>query len=278
MSPTPPALPRSVAFVGGGNMARSLIGGLVGRLAPSAIRVADPSPTTRGALAEDFGVVVHEDNAAAAGDAEAWVLAVKPQAMRAVCEGLRAQAAATRPLVVSVAAGITTARLDRWLGGGQRIVRVMPNTPALLGAGASGLYATPEVDAAGRGQAEALMAATGRIAWVPDEAQMDAVTAVSGSGPAYFFLLAEAMTDAGIAEGLDPETARALVVQTALGAARMLAESGETAATLRERVTSPNGTTQAALEAFERGGFRDLVRAAVGAAARRGGELAAAND
>ena len=269
----------SVAFIGGGNMARSLVGGLIaGGRAPASIRVADPVEALRAALAADFGIAVHPDAAAAADGAGTWVLAVKPQVMASVCEALAPLARAQRPLVVSIAAGIPTARIAAWLGGDAAVVRTMPNTPALLGAGATGLFATPRVDAAGRDAAETLMRAAGLTAWIDDEALMDAVTAVSGSGPAYVFLLAEALQAAGEAEGLPADTARALATQTLLGASRMLAESGEAAATLRQRVTSPNGTTQAALEAFEAGGFRALVRDAVGAAARRGRELAAAGD
>lgn len=272
-------MPAKIAFIGGGNMARALIGGLVDRGVPAArIAVSDPNPDTRAALAGERGVSAHERNDEAAADADVWLLAVKPQAMRAVCEGLATMAQARSPLVVSIAAGITTAQLDRWLGGGQAIVRCMPNTPALLGAGATGLHANARVDQTRRALAEALLGAVGDTVWIQDEPRMDAVTAVSGSGPAYVFLLAEAMEAAGIAQGLPPEAARALTLQTILGAARMLTGSGEPAATLRQRVTSPGGTTQAALETFEAGGFRALVADAIAAATRRGGELSRAND
>jgi pyrroline-5-carboxylate reductase len=265
-----------IVFIGGGNMARSLIGGLVARgHAPEALRVAEPVDALREALAADFGVRVRRTGTEAADGAGTWLLAVKPQVMRGVCESLAPLAQAQRPLVVSIAAGITTAQIDQWLGGGQAVVRSMPNTPALLGAGATGLYANPQVSPAQRQAAETLMQAAGITAWIPDESLMDAVTAVSGSGPAYAFLLAEAMQAAGEAQGLTPETARVLVLQTILGAARMLSESGEAAAVLRQRVTSPGGTTQAALETFEAGGFRQLVDQAIAAATRRGRELAA---
>lgn len=265
-----------VAFIGGGNMARSLIGGLVAGGRPAAsIRVAEPVDALRDALAADFGVAVFATATEAARDAGTWVMAVKPQVMAGVCAELAPLARAQSPLVVSIAAGIPTARLETWLGGDVDVVRTMPNTPALLGAGATGLFATARVDAPRRAFAQSLLQAAGLTAWIDDEAQMDAVTALSGSGPAYVFLLAEAMQAAGEAEGLPPATARALATQTLLGAARMLAESGEDAATLRQRVTSPKGTTQAALDAFEAGGFRALVRAAIGAATRRGRELAA---
>jgi pyrroline-5-carboxylate reductase len=269
----------SIVFIGGGNMARSLIGGLVARgRAATSLRVAEPVPALRDALAADFGVTTLPTAREAADHAATWVLAVKPQVLREVCESLASLAQAQRPLVVSIAAGITTAQIDRWLGGGQAVVRTMPNTPALLGAGATGLYANPAVASDQRQAAETLMQATGITAWIPDEALMDAVTAVSGSGPAYVFLLAEAMQAAGEAQGLAPDTARRLVVQTLLGASRMLDQSGDAAAVLRQRVTSPGGTTQAAIESFEAGGFRALVDQAIAAATRRGRELAAGNE
>ena len=269
----------TVAFIGGGNMARSLIGGLVARgTAAGAIRVAEPVEVLRTGLASDFGVVTTDDNAQAARGAGLWVLAVKPQVLRAVCEALAPIAQAERPMVVSIAAGITVGQLQRWLGGGVAVVRTMPNTPALLGAGVTGLFASPEVPADGRTRAQALLEACGRTVWIADEAQMDAVTAASGSGPAYIFLLAEAMEAAAIAEGLPADAAATLVRQTVLGAARMLTESGEDPAELRRRVTSPGGTTQAAVETFEAGGLRALVADAIHNATVRGRELSAAND
>jgi pyrroline-5-carboxylate reductase len=269
----------SIAFIGGGNMARSLVGGLVARGTPGdAIRIAEPGDALRDALARDFGARGFSDGSDAAAGASTWVLAVKPQVMRAVCEALAPQAQATRPLVISIAAGITAAQLERWLGGGIAVVRCMPNTPALLGAGVTGLFANDRVDASGRDAAQALLAAAGATAWIGDEALMDAVTAVSGSGPAYVFLLAEAMQSAALAEGLPADAARTLVLQTILGAARMLTEGDVDATELRRRVTSPNGTTQAAIESFEAGGFRELVARAIRAATVRGRELAAAND
>lgn len=269
----------TVAFIGGGNMARSLVGGLVARgHAPDAIHVADPVAAARDALAANFGVHVHATGAEAVADAGTWVFAVKPQVMRDVCASLAGQAQSARPLVVSIAAGITSTQLDRWLGGGLPVVRTMPNTPALLGAGVTGLYANDAVDDAGRARADALLSAAGETVWIADEGVMDAVTAVSGSGPAYVFLLAEAMQAAGEAEGLPPDAARTLTLQTLLGASRMLVEGDADATELRRRVTSPNGTTQAAIETFEAGGFRDLVRRAIHAARERGHALSAAND
>ncbi len=269
----------TIAFIGGGNMARSLIGGLIARGAVAAdIRVSEPVDVLRDALARDFGVGVGADNAVAASGAGLWLLAVKPQVMRAVCEALSPVAQAERPLVVSIAAGITAAQLQRWLGGGVAVVRAMPNTPALLGAGVTGLFGSAEVDADGRARATDLLSSAGKTVWIEDEARMDAVTAVSGSGPAYIFLLAEAMEAAALAEGLPAEAARTLVLETVLGAARMLTESGEDPAELRRRVTSPGGTTQAAIETFEAGGLHALVAAAIRNATARGQQLSAAND
>jgi len=272
-------VPGTIAFIGGGNMARSLIGGLIARgTSPASIRVAEPVEVLREALERDFGVSVFATALEAASDASLWLLAVKPQVMRTVCEGMAAVAQSSRPLVVSIAAGITAQQMQRWLGGDAAIIRAMPNTPALLGAGVTGLFATAQVDAAGRQRTEDLLASAGSTVWIEDEAKMDAVTAVSGSGPAYVFLLAEAMEAAAKAEGLTDHAARALVLQTILGAGRMLTESDEAPAELRKRVTSPNGTTQAAIETFQEGGFAQLVGKAIHAASERGKELSAAND
>lgn len=269
----------TVAFIGGGNMARALIGGMLRGGAPAAgIHVSEPYAPNREGLAREFGVPTTEDNAQAASAAKVWVLATKPQVLRGVCEALAPLAQAQRPLVVSIAAGITSAQIDRWLGGGQAVVRTMPNTPALLGAGVTGFYATPATSAEQKATADALLRPAGDTVWISEEGLMDAVTAASGSGPAYVFLLAEAMQSAAEAEGLPAEAARTLVVETIAGAARMLKESGESATTLRQRVTSPNGTTQAALDAFAEGGFTPLVASAIHAARLRGAELSAAND
>ncbi len=276
--------PRSsaVAFIGGGNMARSLIGGLIARgQAPEHIRVAEPVDALRSGLEADFGVRTFAQATDACDGADLWLLAVKPQVMRSVCGDLAALAQAQQPLVISVAAGITSGQLQRWLGdadGRLPVVRAMPNTPALLGVGITGLFASTAVDDARRTRATGLLEAVGPAVWIDDEAQMDAVTAVSGSGPAYVFLLAEAMQDAGITQGLSPQAARALVQQTLLGAATMLTQLEEPAPVLRQRVTSPGGTTQAAVESFEAGGFRELVSRAIEAATVRGRELSAAND
>ncbi len=269
----------SITFIGGGNMARSLIAGLIRQGVPAThIHVAEPVAALRESLAADFDVQVHDNAADAAAQGNTWLLAVKPQVLRDVCQSLQALAQANRPLVVSIAAGITSAQLERWLGGNLPVVRAMPNTPALLGAGVTGLYATASVDAQQHARAEQVLASAGRTVWIDSESLMDSVTAVSGSGPAYVFLLAEAMEAAGIAQGLPAEAARTLVVQTLLGASRMLDEAGESPAELRRRVTSPNGTTQAAIESFQAGGFEALVDKALRAAQVRGQELSAAND
>ncbi|AER57297.1 pyrroline-5-carboxylate reductase [Pseudoxanthomonas spadix BD-a59] len=260
-------------------MARSLIGGLIARgTDPATIRVAEPVAELRQALAGQFGVQVFDAAAEAVQGAGLWLFAVKPQVMRAVCQALAWAASQDRPLLVSIAAGITAAQLTRWLGGQAAVVRAMPNTPAMLGAGVTGLFATAQVDQAGRARTEALLSSVGETVWIEQEAQMDAVTAVSGSGPAYVFLLAEAMEAAGIAQGLPAEAARALTLQTVLGAARMLTESGQAPAELRRQVTSPGGTTQAAIEVFQAGGFETLTAAAIAAATARGRALSAAND
>ncbi len=257
-------------------MARALIGGLLRSGAPIAsLRVSEPRAETRAALAHEFGIATYADNVAAASGAGLWVLAVKPQVLHAVCTALAPRAQAERPLVLSIAAGIRNDQIERWLGGDLAVVRAMPNTPALLGAGAAGLCANARVDGAGRALVERVLGAVGITCWIEDEAQMDVVTALSGSGPAYFFLLVEALEQAAVARGLPREAARALAAQTCLGAGRMLLESGATAGELRQRVTSPGGTTAAALERFGAGGFAALIAAGLSAAVQRGAELSA---
>jgi pyrroline-5-carboxylate reductase len=266
----------TLAFIGGGQMARALVGGLVaGGHDPRAIRVADPMTAQREAIARDFpGVAVVADNAAAADGASAWVLAVKPQQMREACAGLAALAARQRPLVISVAAGIRLAELSAWLGGDVPVVRTMPNRPALLRAGITALVGGAAVGPAERDRAGALLAAVGACEWLDDESLMDAVTAVSGSGPAYLFLLAEMLEAAACAEGLPPAAARRLAVETLHGAARMARELDEDPAVLREQVTSKGGTTAAALAVLEGAGIRATFARAVHAARLRSAELA----
>jgi pyrroline-5-carboxylate reductase len=268
-----------ITFIGGGNAARSLIGGLVARgQSADSIHVSAPSPQSRAFLHGEFGVNTYADNNEAAEQGAVWVLAVKPQIMRGVCEALSPSAQRRRPLIISIAAGITCRQLQRWLGDQLAMVRAMPNMPVQHGCGAIGLFANPNASAEQRQLADALLQATGLTAWIDAEVQMDVVTALSGSGPAYVFLLAEAMQAAAVAQGMPAETAHALTVQTIFGAARMLQESSESAALLRQRVTSPGGTTRAAQDIFDAADFKTLVDRAIAAATRRGRELSAAND
>jgi len=270
----PPLSEGNLTFIGGGNMGRSLVGGLVARgVAPGRITVADPVAAARDGLVSDFGVQACADATQAMRAADLVLLAVKPQVMREVCQSL-APAFPASAVAVSIAAGITTAQLDAWLGGGRAVVRAMPNTPALLGAGATGLYANARTTTAQRLLAGVVLDAVGISVWLQDEAQMDVVTALSGSGPAYFFLLTEALQAAAVELGLPEAAARALAAQTCLGAGRMLVEADEDAASLRQRVTSPGGTTQAALASFAQDEFDAIVARAVAAATRRGAELA----
>lgn len=267
-----------IAFIGAGNMAASLIGGLRAQGVPAErIRASDPSAEQRARLGAEHGIFLCAENAEAVAGADVVVLAVKPQVMKPVCQAL-APSLTGNPLIVSIAAGIPCASLEQWLGSSSAkkpaIVRCMPNTPALLRQGVSGLFANAQVSSAQRAQAEQLLSAVGVALWLDEEKLIDAVTAVSGSGPAYFFLLIEAMTAAGEQLGLPRETAAQLTLQTALGAARMATESDVDAAELRRRVTSPNGTTEAAIKAFQAGGFETLVHQALNAAAARSAELA----
>ncbi len=264
----------SIGFIGGGNMAASLIGGLreAGCNANNII-VAEPDAARREQLQSRFGVPTTEHNADTLKQ-DFVVLAVKPQAMHEVCSELQPQLADNDCAFVSIAAGIRSNSIDRWLGGNRAIVRCMPNTPALLQCGATGMFANARVSEAQRQQAEAILASVGITVWVDDEALLDAITAVSGSGPAYYFLMMEAMSEAGVELGLDADTAQQLVTQTALGAARMMAQSNDSAATLRANVTSKGGTTEQAIRSFEQNGFRDMVKQALQAARNRSIELA----
>lgn len=265
----------TIGFIGAGNMARSLAGGLLAdNYDRKAIILSDPDPERRSELAAALGLSVLEDNKQVAQKADILVFAVKPQVMRAVAEGLRTTVQRRRPLIVSIAAGIRSADLERWLGGNLAVVRVMPNTPALVGAGAAGLYANARVTQAQRDQAEGILRAVGITVWIADESLMDAVTAVSGSGPAYFLLAIEALEHAAVKCGLEPGAARLLAVQTAFGAAKMALESNEDPGLLRGRVTSPGGTTERALRVFHDGDFVGLFDRAVKAALERGRELA----
>ena len=264
-----------LTFIGGGNMAGSLVGGLISDgWDPARIRVADADPGQRERMAARHQVATSPDNAAAVSDADVVVLAVKPQVLRDVAGDLSAALAQQRPLVISIAAGIREATLRSWLGENTAIVRAMPNTPALVQSGATALYANTRVTDQQRSLAESILRAVGLVIWVEDEDLMDAVTALSGSGPAYFFLFMEAMQAAGMELGLPADTARLLTLQTAFGAARMALESPEDAGTLRRHVTSPGGTTEAAINILQQGELQDLVRRALQGAAERSKELA----
>lgn len=263
----------TITFIGGGNMGRALIGGLIaGGTEASNIHVADPSADQRKALSDELGVTVHDDNAEAARSADVVVVAVKPQVMDDVLASL-AEAVDGDTLVISVAAGMPIERIKKGLGGHDRIVRAMPNTPALYQAGMTGLAASSGVNDTDRKRASDVLEAAGEVAWVDDEALMDVVTAVSGSGPAYFFSLVEQLTAAGTRAGLPEETAAKLARQTAFGAGTMLARSDVEAGELRKRVTSPGGTTAAALESLSGNDFERIIDDAVRAAVKRGREL-----
>jgi len=261
-----------ITFIGGGNMATALIGGLKKQgFSAAGIQVVEPNEEARVRLTETFGVRCTPEIDAAALRCEALVLAVKPQQMKAAVAP--AAGKLDDQLVISIAAGLRLADIGRWLGGHERLVRAMPNTPALIGAGITGLHADASVDREGRDSAERILRAVGRTLWVHDEALMDAVTAVSGSGPAYVFYFIEALQDAGAGLGLPADVARQLAIETFLGAARLAAESDEPVSELRARVTSKGGTTAAALETFGSLRVAASIGHGVAAAARRGREL-----
>jgi pyrroline-5-carboxylate reductase len=264
----------ATAFIGGGHMARALIAGLLRQgTAPQALSVGEPLPEARAALSREFSVRAEADNAAAIAGARVIVLAVKPQAAAAVLRSLPAAALAQRPLLLTIAAGLRIADLAQLLPVDLPIVRAMPNRPALLGKGSTGLFAAPSVSAAQRALAEQIASAAGHFVWLRTEPELDVVTALSGSGPAYFFLLAEQLAQAAIALGLDAGTATLLATQTLRGAAA-LAQGDATLADERAAVTSRGGTTEAALRVLAAGGFDALVASAVRAAATRSAELA----
>lgn len=269
LAPTP-----LLAFAGGGNMAAALIGGLLKTgWQPTQIVVAEPVAERRAWLAATYAVNTVASTAELPTQANALLLAVKPQQMQQVLTTLHP---APGTVVVSIAAGVLLGSLQAALGPQMHYVRTMPNTPALLGAGITGLYCPPDTPPAARALAQQLLAAAGACVWVPEEQQLDAVTAVSGSGPAYFFYVVEAMTAAGIALGLAPEVAEQLAVHTAHGAGRMLLESGQPPATLRQNVTSKGGTTEAALKSLESAQLPAIFATALAQASQRAAELGAA--
>ncbi|MEH6823329.1 MAG: pyrroline-5-carboxylate reductase [Motiliproteus sp.] len=265
-----------LAFIGAGNMAQAIIGGLLAQGYPAdRIWGTGRDQTRLEDLRQRLGIRVSTDNNEAAAAAEVLILAVKPQMMQAVARSLVEVVQRSRPLVISVAAGISATSLEGWLGGEVALVRCMPNTPSLVQTGASGLYANAQVTALQRIQAEQMLASVGLALWVDSEGLIDAVIAVSGSGPAYYFMLMEAMIAAGEAQGLSRDVSTRLTLQTALGAAKMALASDVEPAELRRRVTSPKGTTEQALLRFQQGGFTELVAEAMTASADRGRAMAA---
>lgn len=271
---TVPDFGRSIGFLGGGHMGRALLAALLrSGVDRRRITVAEAQPETARALGTDFGVAVVAQAAALPRDLDTLVLAVKPQDLAAAVQPLRDTLQTRQPLVISVAAGLTIEQLQHACGSGVPIVRAMPNRPAVHGVGATGLFAAPSLPATLRARAAAMLQTAGIVVWVEDESLMDVVTALSGSGPAYFFRLAEALAAAGRAQGLPAETALQLARATLQGAGAMADPDADLAA-LRESVTSKGGTTAAALAAFTAKDFESVVAAAVDAAVHRGRELA----
>ncbi|MBT2785644.1 MULTISPECIES: pyrroline-5-carboxylate reductase [unclassified Halomonas] len=264
-----------ITFIGAGNMASAIIGGLISSgVEPSTITATAPNDSELAAIKQRLGINTDTDNNAAVAEADVVVLAVKPQIMRSVCEALRDSVQRQQPLVISIAAGLDADTIDQWLGGQNAMVRCMPNTPSLVGYGASGLYANAKVSDAQRDVATQLMEAVGIVEWVEEEALLDAVTAVSGSAPAYFFLMFEAMEEAAVKLGLPAATARRLAIQTALGAATMAQQSEKDPATLKQNVMSPGGTTERAIHHMEEAQLRTTIADAMQACADRAQAMA----
>lgn len=264
-----------ITFIGCGNMGTSLIGGLIASGYPAGrIHGVEPDAGKRERLAREYGIHLHAEAGQAVAEADAVVLAVKPQIMQQVVSPLAAALKSRRPLMISIAAGIHSTALQHWLGKEIPVVRAMPNTPALIRAGVTGLYANPAVNGEQRHLADNILGAVGTTVWLDDEELIDAVTAISGSGPAYFFLFIEALAQAGTELGLPTEQARELALHTAYGAARMALESGADPAALRVQVTSPGGTTERAIEYFMAKNLPALVGGATAAARDRARELA----
>ncbi len=265
---------KTLAFIGCGNMAASLINGLVADgYDPDKIMASDPDTEKLAQITKLCGIHSTTDNTEAVEFAQVLVIAVKPQALEQVAIGIAPAVQKSKPLVISIAAGVLEQDLENWLDGDVALVRTMPNTPAMIQVGATVLHANSRVDSDQKDLAESILRAVGLTQWVENESMIDAVTALSGSGPAYFFLVMEAMETAAVELGLPEETAHLLTLQTALGAARMAMESSDTPATLRERVTSPGGTTEAALQSFEDDGLRDIFLQALTKARDRSQEL-----
>lgn len=266
----------SIAFIGAGNMARSLIGGLLaGDWPAERIRVSDPDPAQLEILGQQCpGVFITEDNEICVEKADVVLFAVKPQTLRTAARGLAQSLSGRDVLIVSIVAGVRTHDLLRWLGAQFAVVRCMPNTPALVSSGATGLYANSLVSTDQHDTAESILRAVGLTLWFDKETLLDVVTALSGSGPAYFFLVMEAMEQAAVGLGLSKESARLLTLQTAFGASKLALESKEEIATLRRHVTSKGGTTERAVAELEKGQIRELFTQALSVAADRSNELA----
>lgn len=262
---------KKVAFIGGGNMARAIIAGLIkSGFQPQHLLISEPSAEQRDALSLELaGTIISDDNQAVAAAADCVVLAVKPQVLPGVCEDLQTTIQASRPLILSIAAGVRSNDIDTWLGGGMAIVRVMPNQPALLRQGVSGTYANAVTSNAQREFASEIMSSVGAVVTVPDEDDIDAVTAISGSGPAYFFLLIDMLCRTGVELGLAQDAARILAIETATGAAALAAASNEPMDALIARVRSPGGTTAAALDSLDKQKVREIFKNAITAARDR---------
>jgi pyrroline-5-carboxylate reductase len=265
-----------VGFIGGGNMGRAIAGGLLrGGMHATDLMIAEPLPEQCDILRKElYGIMVTDDNAAVAAAVDTLLFSVKPQILKPVCQGLAAIVQQSRPLIMSIAAGPTIRDIDQWLGGGLSVVRVMPNQPALIDQGISALFANQQAAEADRIMAEKIMSAVGQVVWLDSESKMDAVTAVSGTGPSYFYLLIDCMIEAAIKFGIDPDIARTLAVETARGATALASAETESMASLIDRVRSPGGTTTAAFEQLDSADVRGIFAAAIDAAERRAAELA----
>lgn len=265
-----------VGLIGGGNMARAIGGGLLrGGMHATDLMIAEPVAAQCEFLRKElYGAMVTDNNQTVAAAAETLLFAVKPQILKTVCEDLASVVQETNPLIMSIAAGPRINDIDRWLGGGLSVVRVMPNQPALIDQGISALIANERTSAAGRDRAEKIMSAVGQVVWLDSEGKMDAVTAVSGTGPSYFYLLIDVMIESAIKYGIDAETARTLAVETARGATALAAAETESMASLIERVRSPGGTTTAAFDCLDAADVRGILAAAIDAAEKRAAELA----
>lgn len=265
-----------VGLIGGGNMGRAIAGGLLrGGMHATDLMIAEPLPEQCDLLRKElYGIMVTEENQTVAAAADILLFSVKPQILKSVCQNLTDVVQQSRPLIMSIAAGPKIEDIDRWLGGGLSIVRVMPNQPALIDQGISALFANDQTSVSGRDMAETIMTAVGQVVWLDSESKMDAVTAISGTGPSYFYLLIDCMIEAGIKSGIDPETARTLAVETARGATSLASAETESMSSLIERVRSPGGTTTAAFEQLDAADVRGIFAAAINAAERRAAELA----